>query len=91
MSLLAMGIESQIETIRKVWINDGYLLVRPWPDDIECVELCTEPGVQSQDWFGSLSVTFGTPEGLRCLARALLLAADDMDSRTTTDINHDHD
>jgi hypothetical protein len=78
-----MRIESEIETIRKVWINDGYLLVRPWPDDISCVELCTEPGEQSQGWWGTVSITFGTPEGVKCLAKALMLAADEMQSTST--------
>ena len=76
-----MKIESEIETIRRVWINDGYVVVRPWPDDTGCVELCTEPGEQSQDWFGKLSITFGTPEGARCLAKALMLAADEMEAQ----------
>ena len=76
-----MAIESEIETIRKVWINEGYLLVRPWPDDTECTELCTEPGKHSEAWFGRVSVTFGTPEGLRCLAKALNLAANEMEER----------
>lgn len=91
MSLLAMGAKSQIETIRKVWIEDGYLLVRSWPDGTQWAELYTEPDPWSQERLGAFSVNFSTPDQLRCLARALLLAADDMDSRTTTDINHDHD
>lgn len=82
-----MRIESEIETIRKVWINEGYVVVRPWPDDPGCVELCTEPGKQSEDWFGKLSITFGTSEGARCLAKALILAADEMESTHTSD-NH---
>ena len=82
-----MSIESEIETIRKVWINDGYVLVRPWPDDADCVELCTEPGKQSEEWFGSLSITFGTPEGARCLAKALMLAADEMEGKSSRENN----
>lgn len=76
-----MAIESGIETIRKVWINDGYLLIRPWPEDTECFELCTEPGEQSEKWFGKTSIAFGTPEGLRCLAKALNMAANEMEER----------
>lgn len=76
-----MTIESSIETIRKIWINEGYLLLRPWPQDAECFELCTEGGEESEKWFGRVSIAFGTPEGLRCLAKALNMAADEMEDR----------
>jgi hypothetical protein len=58
-----LAIESSIETIRRVWIDDHYVLVRPWSEDENYVELCTEPGPSSQDFFGRMSITFGTPEG----------------------------
>lgn len=77
--LTAMS-SSSIDVIRKVWINDGYVLVRPWPSDVDCIELCTEPGKHSEEWFGRMSITFGTPDGLRTLAKALNLAADEMES-----------
>ena len=69
-----------IETYRKVWIHEGYLILRPWPEDTSCTELCTEPGPQSEKWFGKVSVAFGTPESLRTLAKALELAATDMEN-----------
>ena len=71
--------EVSIETIRKVWIEDVYLLVRPWPEDPDCIEICTEAGTDSEGYFGKVSIPFGTPEGLRCLASALELAALDME------------
>jgi hypothetical protein len=71
--------EVSIETIRKVWIGDAYLLVRPWPEEPSCIEICTEYGADSERYFGKVSITFGTPEGLRCLASALELAAQDME------------
>ena len=69
-----------VEVVYKVWINDGYLLIRPWPDDIECMELCTEPGDQSEKWFGRVSIAFVKPEDLRALAFALNRAADGMEA-----------
>ena len=75
-----MNIEANIETYRKIWIGEGYFVVRPWPDDPCCVEVCTEPGKQSEGWFGTFSITFGTPEGLRTFAKALELAAADMEN-----------
>lgn len=77
----ALAIECSIDTIRKVWINDHYVLVRPWPEDEACVELCTEPGPDSAGFFGKASIAFGTPEGLKTLAKALILAADEMEQR----------
>jgi len=71
--------ESLLETSYKVWINEGYVVVRPLPDDPSLVELGTEPGGDSEGWFGKFAVTFGTPLGLRTLAKALNLAADDME------------
>lgn len=71
--------EVSVETIRKVWIGKGYLLVRPWPEDPGCIEICTEFGSNSEGYFGNVSITFGTPEGLRCLAGVLELAALDME------------
>jgi len=71
--------EVSVETIRKVWIEDVYLLVRPWPEDPDCIEICTEAGTDSEKYFGKVSIPFGTPEGLRCLAGALELAALDME------------
>lgn len=68
-----------IETIRKVWIGQGYLLVRPWPEEPSCIEICTEFGSNSEGYFGSVSISFGTPEELRCVAAALELAALDME------------
>ena len=69
-----------VEVTYKVWINEGYLLIRQWPDDTDCMELCTEPGAQSELWFGKISVSFGTPEELRALAFALTRAADGMEA-----------
>jgi hypothetical protein len=71
--------EVSIETIRKVWIGDAYLLIRPWPENFACIEICTEPGNDSEGYFGKVSIAFSTPEGLRCLAAALELAALDME------------
>lgn len=68
-----------VVTIRKVWIGKGYLLVRPWPEDPGCIEICTELGNDSEGYFGNVSICFRTPEGLRCLAGALELAALDME------------
>jgi hypothetical protein len=72
--------EVSVETIRKVWIGKGYLLVRPWPEDPgDCIEICTEFGADSEGYFGNVSICFRTPEGLRSLAGALELAAQDME------------
>lgn len=73
-------MEASMETIRKIWLNEGYVLIRPWPDDTGCIELCTEPGKESEECFGRISLTFGTPEALRLLAKAFTLAADEMES-----------
>jgi hypothetical protein len=72
--------EASIETTRKVWIGEGYFIIRPWPDDHGCIELCTEPGDNSGAWFGTFSITIGTPEAARCIAKALELAAADMEA-----------
>jgi len=69
-----------VEVTYKVWINEGYLLIRPWPDDTDCMELCTEPSDQSEKWFGKVSIAFGTSEELRALAFALTRAADGMEA-----------
>jgi hypothetical protein len=75
-------MNSNIETIRKVWLEgDGYLLIRPWPDNPDCMELCTEPGKDSQEWFGKISIAFASAEQLKTLAEALLLAANEMETK----------
>ena len=71
-------MNSNIETIRKVWLGDGYLLIRPLPENPDCMELCTEPGIDSEEWFGKISITFATTEWINTLAVALLLAVKDM-------------
>ena len=72
--------EASIETIRKVWIDRGYFIIRPSPDAPDCIELCTEPGSDSEEWFGKFSITLSTPEAARCLAKALELTAADMEA-----------
>jgi hypothetical protein len=75
-------MNSNIETIRKVWLErDGYLLIRPLPDNPDCMELCTEPGKDSQEWFGRISITFASVEQIKTLAEALLLAANEMETK----------
>jgi hypothetical protein len=68
-----------IEIYRKVWLHDGYLLIRPYPDAPDRMELCSEPGKDSEEWFGRISITFCTPEALRTLAAALNAAAAEME------------
>jgi hypothetical protein len=82
--------EVLIETVRKVWIEEGYLLVRPWPEDPSCIEICTEPGTDSEEYFGKVSITFVTPEGLRYFAGALELAALDMEKEGKEMTGLDH-
>jgi hypothetical protein len=74
-------MNSNIETILKVWIDKRYLLIRPNPEGIKGMELCTEPGEQSEDWFGEVSILFPTPKDLKTLAEALLLAANEMETK----------
>jgi hypothetical protein len=69
-----------IETYRRVWLGDGYLLIRPYPDAPDCMELCSEPGKDSEEWFGRLSIAFSTPAALRTLAAALNAAAAEMEA-----------
>jgi hypothetical protein len=68
-----------IETTRKAWVDGYYLLLRPYPENKDCIELCTEPNENSDQYFGEVSIAFCTPESLRTLAKALELAARDME------------
>jgi hypothetical protein len=75
-------MNSNIETTYKVWLEgDGYLLIRPWPDNLDYMELCTEPGDNSEGWFGKISIAFASAEQLKTLAEALLLAANEMETK----------
>ena len=69
-----------VEVTYKVWIDDGYLIIRPLPDDAECFQLCTEPGPDSEGYFGKVDIAFVRPESLRALAFALTRAADGMEA-----------
>ena len=72
--------EPMIEIYRKVWLHDGYLLIRPYPDAPGCIELCSEPGKDSEGYFGKLCIAFSTPAALRTLAMALNAAAAEMET-----------
>jgi hypothetical protein len=72
--------EQMIEIYRKVWLGEGYILLRPYHDIPNCVELCTEPGVLSEGYFGKLCIAFSTPAALRTLASALNAAAAEMET-----------
>lgn len=74
-------MNSNIETTYKVWLGDGYLLIRPWPDNPDYMELCTEPGENSEGWLGKISIPFTSAEQLKTLAEALLLAANEMETK----------
>lgn len=69
---------SKIQVTRKIWISGGYVIIRPWPESNDCFEFCTEPGDESEKFFGKLSISFGDPEDMRALAEALNDAADEM-------------
>ncbi len=71
-------MNSNIETIRK---GDRYLVIRPCPDNPDRMELCTEPGEDSEEWFGKISITFASVEQIKTLAKALLLAANEMETK----------
>lgn len=73
---------NQIETIQKIYLhgNQGYLFLRPHPDDPSFFELCTEPGEKSQGFFGNLSLVIANADDARALAIALNRAADIMDN-----------
>ena len=76
--------ESQrnIDLIFKVFIfEDNYLLIRPWSENSCFYELCTDPGDNSEGWFGRVSIPFTEPEKMRTLAKALNLAADFMEKQ----------
>jgi hypothetical protein len=68
-----------IEIYRKVWLGDGYLLIRPYPDTPGCIELCSEPSKDSAGYFGKMCIAFSTPAALRTLAAALNAAAAEME------------
>ena len=72
--------EPMIEIYRKVWLDEGYLLIHPCPDAPDYILLCTEPGVLSEAYFGKMSIAFSTPAALRTLASALNAAADEMEA-----------
>lgn len=78
-------MRSNIETIRKIWIGEGFLLLRPWEQDDNCIELCTAEDENSEGFFKRVSILFGDRQSLRDLAKALLLAADEMEEQAFAD------
>jgi len=69
--------------IRRIFEESGrnYIEVGPWPDDPSILELRTEPGEFSAEFFGEISLTL-TADMAEELGRALFSAA--LESRGIT-------
>lgn len=78
-------MSSNIETIRKIWIGEGFLLLRPSQEGDDCIQLCTVESEDSEKFFGKVSILFGDRQSLRDLAKALLLTADEMEEQASSD------
>lgn len=70
------------ETVRRVYVEgeSTFLSVGPWPEAPEFLALYTE-GDKNREWFGHIETSM-TPAYARALGRALIAAADEMESNT---------
>jgi hypothetical protein len=66
------------KTEYRVWIDEGegYIVVKPWDDDNDVYEICTEDTEQSQGYFGKISVLLNNADAAKALVEVLLDVAE---------------